>query len=159
MPPRRTVVITMASHARYLAPEISDLPGVTVLYQPCDRGTAAGVLLPAHWIHARDPGATVAVFPTDHFVPEGAGFMDQVAEATEHAQAHPEWLVLLGAPPTEPECDYGWIEPGEPLEWPGATAFRRVRSFLEKPTEAQRSDCSPAAVSGTPSCSPPASAP
>ena len=61
VPPRRTVVVTLASHARYLAAELADLPEVTVLAQPRDRGTAAGVLLPAHWIHARDPRATVVV--------------------------------------------------------------------------------------------------
>jgi mannose-1-phosphate guanylyltransferase len=136
VPPRRTVVVTLASHARYLAAELADLPEVTVLAQPRDRGTAAGVLLPAHWIHARDPRATVVVFPTDHFIPEEARFMQEVARVAGHAREHPEWLVLLGAPPTEPESDYGWIEPGERLGWDG-TPLHRVRSFREKPTEAQ----------------------
>jgi mannose-1-phosphate guanylyltransferase len=137
VPPRRTVIVTMAGHAQFLEPEIADLPGITVLYQPCDRGTAAGVLMPAHWIHAREPAASVVVFPTDHFVPDEAGFMVHVAEAAEQAQEHPAWLVLLGAPPTEPDTDYGWIEPGEPLPWAGRSALYRVRSFLEKPTGGQ----------------------
>lgn len=137
VPARRTVIVSMASHARYLAAELADLPGTSVLYQPYDRGTAAGVLLPAHWIHARDPRATAVVFPTDHFILEEARFMRQVAEAADHARAHPEWLILLGAPPTEPESDYGWIEPGEPLGWAGGGgSLHRVRSFLEKPTAA-----------------------
>jgi mannose-1-phosphate guanylyltransferase len=137
VPPQRTVVVTLASHAHYLAAELADLPGISVLYQPCDRGTAAGVLLPAHWIHAHDPRATVVVFPTDHFILEEDRFMRQVAEAADHAREHPEWLVLLGAPPTEPESDYGWIEPGEPLGWVGGAPCHRVRKFLEKPTKAQ----------------------
>jgi mannose-1-phosphate guanylyltransferase len=137
VPPHQTVVVTMAHHARFLEPEVADLPGISVLYQPCDRGTAAGVLMPAHWIHARDPGATVVVFPTDHFIPDGAAFMVSVAEAVEHAQAHPPWLVLLGAPPTEPDTEYGWIEPGEPLDWPGRAAVRRVEGFVEKPSAIQ----------------------
>lgn len=137
VPPRRTIVVTLASHARYLAPELADLPGITVLAQPCDRGTAAGILLPAHWIHSRDPRATVVVFPTDHFILEEARFMRQVAEAADQAREHPEWLVLLGAPPTEPEPDYGWIEPGEGLGWSGGEPVYRVRRFHEKPTEAQ----------------------
>ena len=136
VPPRRTVVVTLASHARYLAAELADLPEVTVLSQPRDRGTAAGVLLPVHWIHARDPRATAVVFPTDHFIPEETRFMHEVARVAGHARKHPEWLVLLGAPPTEPDSDYGWIEPGERLGWDGAP-LHRVRSFREKPTEAQ----------------------
>jgi mannose-1-phosphate guanylyltransferase len=136
VPPRRTVVVTLASHAGYLAAELADLPGITVLSQPCDRGTAAGVLLPAHWIHARDPRATAVVFPTDHFILEEARFMQRVAQAADHARAHPEWLVLLGAPPTEHVSDYGWIEPGERLGWDGGP-LHRVRRFVEKPAEAQ----------------------
>jgi mannose-1-phosphate guanylyltransferase len=137
VPPRRTVIVTMAHHTHFIEPEVADLPGVTVLYQPCDRGTAAGVLLPAHWIHARDPRATVVVFPTDHFIPDDASFMASVTEAAEHAQTHPAWLVLLGAPPTEADTEYGWIEPGEPLGWPGRSTVRRVEAFVEKPSEAQ----------------------
>jgi len=137
VPPRRTVVATMAHHACFLEPEVADLPAITVLYQPCDRGTAAGVLLPAHWIHARDPRATVVVFPTDHFVPDEAVFMASVAEAAEHAENHPGWLVLLGAPPTEPDTDFGGIAPGERLDWPSPAAVRRVEAFVEKPSEFQ----------------------
>jgi mannose-1-phosphate guanylyltransferase len=33
-----------------------------------DRGTTAGILFPAHWVFRRDPDATMAVFPSDHFV-------------------------------------------------------------------------------------------
>jgi mannose-1-phosphate guanylyltransferase len=137
VPPRRTIVVTLASHAGYLTAELADLPGMTVLAQPCDRGTAAGVLLPAHWIRARDPRATVVVFPTDHFILEETRFMRQVAEAAHQAREHPEWLVLLGSPATEPERDYGWIEPGGRLGWEGGMPFRQVRSFLEKPTETE----------------------
>ena len=68
IPPPRTVVVTMASHARYLEAELTGLPDAHVLSQPSDRGTAAGVLLPAHWIRVRDPRATVVGFPADHFI-------------------------------------------------------------------------------------------
>ena len=63
VPRERTVIVTLASHARYLAPEMSGLEGFHVLPQPSDRGTAAGVLLPVHFIHARDPEATGGGLP------------------------------------------------------------------------------------------------
>ena len=89
--------------------------------------------MPVHFIHARDPEATVAVFPVDHFIPEEAAFMRHVAAAAGYAGAHPEWLVLLGAEPTEPEPDYGWIEPGECIGSTQNGPLYRVGTFWEKP--------------------------
>ncbi len=135
IPPRRTVVVSLAGHARYLEAELAGFPKVHVLAQPSDRGTAAGVLLPTHWIHARDPHGTVAVFPADHLVVEEALFMRRVAEVARFAKGHPEWLVLLGAQPTGPDTDYGWIDPGDRVGWSGAGPIYRVRGFREKPSD------------------------
>jgi mannose-1-phosphate guanylyltransferase len=136
VPPERTVVVTRCGHEAYLSAALGDGPKVHVLCQPADRGTAAGVLLPAHWIDVHDPAATVVVFPTDHFILEEALFMQCVAGMAAYAQEHPEWLVLLGMPPTDPEPDYGWIEPGERVEWATRGPVYRVRHFEEKPGEA-----------------------
>ena len=57
VPPERTVVVTLASHAHFVEAELRGAPRPHVLAQPYDRGTAAGVLLPAHWIKARDAEA------------------------------------------------------------------------------------------------------
>ncbi|HWM78355.1 MAG TPA: sugar phosphate nucleotidyltransferase, partial [Methylomirabilota bacterium] len=53
IPPERTVVVTLASHARYVEAELRGAPRPHVLAQPYDRGTAAGIFLPAHWIRLR----------------------------------------------------------------------------------------------------------
>ncbi len=134
VPPERTVVVTLADHSAYVHRELAGHQDLHVLAQPSNRGTAAGVLLPAHWIHARDPRATLAVFPTDHFILEELAFMRHVSAAAAYAGAHREWMVLLGATATEAEPDYGWIEPGECI---GSTAIGplfRVREFREKPS-------------------------
>jgi mannose-1-phosphate guanylyltransferase len=94
------------------------------------------VLLAAHWIRTRDPDGVVTVFPADHFIVEESLFMRHVAEASDQVRAHPRWLLLLGVRPTEPERDYGWVEPGERLDWAGHGAVHRVRTFHEKPAEA-----------------------
>ena len=135
IPPERTVVVSQVTHDRYLAAELCDCPDVHVLAQPADRGTAAAVLLAAHWISARDPKATVAAFPTDHFILEEGLFMGCVAQVVGYVRAHPEWLVLLGVQPTGPETDYGWIEPGERVGWTARGPLYRVRRFEEKPPE------------------------
>ena len=135
IPPQRIVIVTQASHAGYLGPELAGLPEVQVLAQPSDRGTAAGVLMPAHWIQARAPRAIVAVFPADHFILEEAVFMGHVDTVARFVRAHPDWLVLLGAPPTEPDPDYGWIEVGARVGWAGQAPVHWIRGFREKPTE------------------------
>jgi mannose-1-phosphate guanylyltransferase len=134
IPPERTVVVTMDRHFRWLTEELGMTDhGPWVLAQPEDRGTAAGVLLPALWIQARDEKATVAVFPSDHLVIEEEVFMAHVEATARFIEARPDCLVLLGAPPTEPETEYGWIAPAERLGWTDRGPVYRVRRFVEKP--------------------------
>lgn len=137
IPPERTVVVTRASHASYLEAELRGPDRPHVLAQPCDRGTAAGVLLPAHWIKSQDADATVAVFPSDHFVLEESEFMGHVADIASAARRRPDEMILLGAQPTEPETDYGWIVPGETVGRTARGALSRIRRFQEKPSAAE----------------------
>jgi mannose-1-phosphate guanylyltransferase len=133
----RTVIVSVASHWHYLAPEAAGRPAIHVLVQPVHRGTAAGVLYPAHWIDRVDPDAVVAIFPADHFVLEEDAFMHHVEQVAAAVRARPELIVLLGARATSPETEYGWIEPGEPLARAGsAIELRRVAAFHEKPSPA-----------------------
>ncbi len=137
VPSARTVVVTMAAQEAYLARELRhEWPRPHVLRQPEDRGTAAAVLLAAHWIRARDPEARLAVLPSDHFVADDTIFMDHVVEVLDVLEAQPERIILLGAEPSEPETDYGWIEPGATLPGPGRLPVYRVLRFQEKPTQA-----------------------
>ena len=137
VPPERTVVVTLASHARYVEAELRDGPRPHVLAQPCDRGTAAGVLLAAHWIAHRDAGATVVVSPSDHFILQESAFMCHVADIARTARRRPERIILLGAEATEAEPEYGWIEPGETIGLTGRGPLRLVRRFREKPPQAE----------------------
>lgn len=135
VPAERTVVVTLASHARYVEAELRGAPTPHVLTQPYDRGTAAGVLFPAHWIRARDADATVVVFPSDHFVLEESAFMCHVANAASSARHRPESVIVLGAQATGPEREYGWIEPGEIVAQTARGPLHRIRRFLEKPRQ------------------------
>ena len=137
IPPERTVVVTLTTHARYVEAELRDAPRPHVLAQPCDRGTAAGVLLAAHWIRNRDADATVVVSPSDHFVLEESAFMCHVADIARSARRRPERIILLGAEPSEAEPEYGWIEPGETIGLTARGPLRAVRRFREKPPAAE----------------------
>ena len=141
IPESRTLVVTVRQHAGYISEEFAAPPRPRILAQPFDRGTAAGVLYPAHWIAWRNPEATVAVFPSDHFLLGEAAFMAHVAEIAAWVDKNPDRLVLLGAQPTSPEVEYGWIEPGEVLGEASSGPIRAVRQFWEKPAVARARAC------------------
>jgi hypothetical protein len=42
-----------------------------VVEQPVNKNTAAGVFLPLAHVRARDPNATIVIYPSDHFVHPG----------------------------------------------------------------------------------------
>jgi Integrase core domain/Nucleotidyl transferase len=79
-PKDRTLVVSQQRHAGWLAADLGAHREPKLLLQPENRDTAAGVLLPVYWIAARDPDATVVVYPSDHFVLEEAAFVAHVAE-------------------------------------------------------------------------------
>jgi mannose-1-phosphate guanylyltransferase len=136
IPRERIVVVTMAGHSAYVTAELRhEIPTPQVLEQPRDRGTAAAVLLAAHWILARAPDAAMVVLPSDHFVSENVAFMTHVADALAILDHQGERIVLLGAPPSEPETDYGWIELGDAMDDTARSQIYQVRHFREKPTQ------------------------
>ena len=49
--------------------------------------------------------------------------------------------MLLGAQPTSPEVEYGWIEPAEALGELSTSPVRAVRQFWEKPSVARARAC------------------
>jgi mannose-1-phosphate guanylyltransferase len=137
IPPERTVVVTIREQSPLVAAELRRGEEVRVLAQPEGRGTLAAVLYAAHWIHWRQPEASLALFPSDHFVLEERAFMRHVSEVAAFVERDPGRLVLLGARPRRAETDYGWILPGETLGSVGGEPVCSVRRFWEKPGEAQ----------------------
>jgi mannose-1-phosphate guanylyltransferase len=135
IPLERTVVVALQAHARYLERELDEQPRPHVLSQPESRGTAAGILLGAQWIETRDPDATLVCFPSDHLVLEEAAFMEHVGELASFVWREPRRIVLLGSRPSQPETEYGWIEPGKPVGWTGQGPVHAIRRFREKPSK------------------------
>jgi mannose-1-phosphate guanylyltransferase len=137
VPPERTVVVTTRAHQPFYSTELGGGPharGPIAIVQPRDRGTAAGVLLPVHWVARQDPQALVTVFPSDHFIGDDFAFARHVAHLAVVAARHPESIHLLGAEPEAPETGYGWIEPGDEVDRAPAGGLRRVVRFWEKPS-------------------------
>ena len=136
VPPERIIAIAARSHQREVTAQLDQRPIRTVLLQPDNRDTAAGIFLPLAYIRAQDPDATVVILPSDHFVYPEDHFLNIVRRATGAAKRLTDRLILLGVTPDRPEVEYGWIEPGRELMSCASHQVRSVRRFLEKPDEA-----------------------
>ena len=127
-PPERTFVVVTARRPGGLHALPSGL--AHVLVEPLDRGSAASILFPVHWIHASDPEATVVVFGDDP--PRiAAGFGHQIAQAARHAES----LILLGLPPGVGEPERGFIVPGERIDSTVEGPLFRVRDLIDPDPE------------------------
>jgi len=136
-PPDRIVTVVAHSHRRDALAQLEGRRGSTILFQPANRDTAAGVFLPLTYIRARAPQATVVLYPSDHFVYPEARFLDTVRHAVQVAESRPDRVVMLGVAPDRLELDYGWIQPGPALTGLPGEPVQTVGSFLEKPDAAQ----------------------
>jgi mannose-1-phosphate guanylyltransferase len=123
--PERTLVVVSPKHRRWWRRELAHHPRENVLVQPENRGTAAGLLLPLLAVLARDPEASVVLFPSDHFVRNEPRISAALRGALE--QSADGGVVLLGIEPGWEETGYGWILPGAE----GTNA--PVAAFVEKP--------------------------
>ena len=142
IPLARTVVVAHRHHSEYLVQDFAGLAAPHVLLQPSDRGTGAAILLAAHWIAGQQRDAVVAIFPSDHFIRGAAAFMHHVLAMADHVRRHTGPLALLGALPTDPQSQYGWIQLGALLGRVGGEPLHRVAGFTEKPSpEAARVAC------------------
>lgn len=133
----RIVTVIAREHQREAWSQLEGRTGGTVLLQPKNCDTAAGIYLPLTYIRARDPQATVVFYPSGHFVYPEHRFLDSVQQAILTIEWLPDRLVLLGISPDRLELDYGWIVPGERLDGFSTYQIKAVDGILEKPTAAQ----------------------
>ena len=136
-PPDRIVTVVARDHRREALAQLDGRGSSTILFQPTNRDTAAGVFLPLTYIRARAPQATVALYPSDHFVYPEDRFLEAVRHAARIAESRPDRVVMLGVAPDRLELDYGWIQPGQSIAGLPGEPVQAVHSFLEKPDAAQ----------------------
>ncbi|MEW6298367.1 MAG: sugar phosphate nucleotidyltransferase [Thermodesulfobacteriota bacterium] len=133
--PRERIVVVVSQHHRdEAARQLAHWPAENVVYQPANRDTLPGILLPLAHITYRSPLATVAVFPSDHFILDEETFMAMVGRAAAEVHRFPQELILLGVTPDRAEDGYGWIEPAQAE---AGRDSRAVRRFWEKPSHVQ----------------------
>lgn len=134
IPRERILVIVSATDRPEVAQQLSAWPAENIIYQPANRETAPGILLPLVHVSRRDPAAIVAVFPCDHFILDESTFMASVATAISQIGQFPQELILLGMKPDQPEEGFGWIEAFDNEK---NQVSSRVWRFWEKPSAAK----------------------
>ena len=134
IPRQRILVVVSRQHRQEVTEQLAHWPKDNVIFQPAKCETGPGILLPLAHLSQRDPLATVAVFPSDHFIKDEDLFVACLRKAITETKQFPEELVLLGVTPDKAEEGYGWIEPREAdAGWES----RRVKRFWEKPSSMQ----------------------
>lgn len=130
--PERACAIVSEHHARWWQSIPMSLPKENLIVQPCNRGTAVGILLPLLQILHRDPGASLVVLPSDHYVRNEAVLASSLRTAVREVERRSDRIVLLGLTPEEADPELGYIVPmGE-----GGPNAREVSQFIEKPSAA-----------------------
>lgn len=136
-PVTRMVTVIARGHRREAFSQLDGRQAGTILLQPENRDTAAGIFLPLTYVKAHDPKARIVIYPSDHFVHPEDWFLETVAAAARATERLHGRVVLLGVTADRPESEYGWIQPARFLALEGAHPVRAVSAFLEKPTRAE----------------------
>lgn len=137
--PFRTVFVVTRDHRPYYRAELADVARSRMIEQPGNLGTAAAVAYAIARIRREDRTAIVGVFPVDHHYEHEGRFIHALDATYRAALKHPELVFLLATEPTSPEPDYGWIEPGAPIDVTSRDEFAVAR-FWEKPSRDTAAD-------------------
>ena len=132
--PHHKVTVIGEHHLPYVGETFNDKHRGHLMIQPKNCGTAAGIFLPLTYVRAKDPNATVVIYPSDHFVFPEDRFAETVRRATRAIDVLQDRVILLGVRPTHLELDYGWMNVGGILGRQGNSCVRQVTSFMEKPS-------------------------
>jgi mannose-1-phosphate guanylyltransferase len=130
--PEQTLIVVTKTHQSFYEPVLAEVPPRRVVAQPRDRGTGAAVLYALLGSLNVVPTASVAIFPSDHYVTDDAAFIRHLDLAFDGVRARPDLLVLLGITPDGPEVDYCWIEMGKRI----AEYFQlfEIKRFWQRPS-------------------------
>jgi len=133
IPLARTLVVVNRDHLPIAHAQLRDVLPLNLIVQPENRDTGPGVSLSLAMLERRDPEATVAVFPSDHWIGCARRFMRHVERAADAVSRWPERIAVLGIHPTRPDPECGYLTRGWPLEMDAPSSAFTVGAFFERP--------------------------
>jgi mannose-1-phosphate guanylyltransferase len=133
VPAERTVVVVGPGQEDLARPIVDRHGGGRLVSQPVDLGTGPGTVIGLCHVLAEDPEARVLVTPATQHVRDDASFVEDLSSALDAAEDVPSGVVVLGAEPTRPDPDLGWIVPEQPRHADSARARPVRRVFGSAP--------------------------
>jgi mannose-1-phosphate guanylyltransferase len=134
IPLERIFTVVARDHLRFheVQRQLGKIFPHSCVFQPANKETGPGLLLPLMHLLKHCPNSTVAVFPSDHFILQEERFTAYVRLAFEAVEQCPSKFVFLGVEPTDIETEYGYIIPEE-RDSCGRYPVQAVKAFIEKP--------------------------
>ncbi len=125
--PDHVYLIALEADRQAMLAALPDLDPSRFLGEPMRRDTGMAALTAAHAIALDYPDAVLAILPADHIMRDETAFTAAAVEAVGLA-TDGDGICLLGAVPTGPRQEFGYIVPEGLDEGP-----RPVDRFVEKP--------------------------
>jgi len=133
-PAARTLTVIGTDHGELAYPQLCGRSD-HVFRQPCSRDTGVALYVAIAMIRRWHPNAIITITPADHYVSPASRYIECVRAARDLAARLRDTVLILGARPTEPDSDLGYLALGDPLtEIP---EVRRLVGFVEKPPAAE----------------------
>jgi mannose-1-phosphate guanylyltransferase len=125
-------VVTNADYVDLVKEQLPEIPDDQILAEPFVRSTAPCIGLAALHIRKKiGDHERMAVFPSDHFIPDADEFRRCLSPCLD-LEKRQGGLITIGIRPTMAETAYGYIETGVRIE----EGAHRVARFREKPDRA-----------------------
>ena len=135
-PASRTLTVIGTHHGDIAMPQLAGRSD-HVFRQPASRDTGLALYVALAMIKRWNPNAIVTITPTDHYVAPVSKYVEQVRAARGVAARMRDSVVILGAAPSEPDPELGYLSLGEQLV--DVPQVRSLVAFVEKPS-VQRAD-------------------
>jgi mannose-1-phosphate guanylyltransferase len=132
-PAARTLTVIGSNHEMWALDQLHGRSD-QVFRQPSSRETGTALYVALAMLQRWSPEAVVIVTPTDQYVAPADRYVGELARARDLAARHADKVVLLGAQPSEPDPELGYVALGEPVTGASANA---VSAFIEKPNRAR----------------------
>jgi mannose-1-phosphate guanylyltransferase len=133
-PPSRTLTVIGTDHGDFAYPQLEGRSD-HVFRQPGGRDTGVALYVALAMIRRWHPNAIVTITPTDHYVTPSASYIEHVRAARGVAARLRNTVVMLGAQPSEPDPELGYLALGDQLS--EIPEVRRLVGFVEKPPVAE----------------------
>jgi mannose-1-phosphate guanylyltransferase len=125
-------VIMNRNHLDLAKDQVCVLPESNIFVQPLNRDTGPGMIFALLQLERAYGDATIAVFPTDHYIDKSWMFIVHVMRAMNVVTCLPDKIAIIGVVPDRPETGYGYILPSDALKTRHRTFC--VEAFTEKPS-------------------------